>query len=414
VADDRRMVIGDQPAKSAGIPATVTAARALSLVFLLTVALCLLLPLLQTIFPIFGPIVPPLEERREPSSFPEPRLLLAANGDFGAGFNKWFNDRVGFRDLFIRTKNQIDYSLFRTSRKVYVGKDGWLFGRGEIGTVERLSPAQLTELEDRFVQLANRLQDKGIRLIVVGYPDKSQIYPEMAPPQMPVIPDGGNFDQLRHFLANQPSLTFIDAKALLKQARLQTQDRLFAKTDLHPTEIGQVPIVEAIVARIAQLEGRPDIRWDEHFTVGHARWDGGADGRFLSLLRPTVEVDYPYFIHPYLIGGDEPDGKWNLPDRVALERADDAIGRPYDWEFRSNPELCPQRLPGTVLFGSSFSDFYWALGLHRYFCFIRRTRDPMSRFKLFYQTIPPGTKYMIFQYVSFSLPNAAPSQDYAQ
>jgi hypothetical protein len=57
-----------------------------------------------------------------------------------------------------------------------------------------------------------------------------------------------------------------------------------------------------------------------------------------------------------------------------------------------------------VLFGNSFSDFYWSLGLHHYFCFIRRARDPISRFTLFYDTIPAGTKYFIFEYYALWLP----------
>ena len=81
-----------------------------------------------------------------------------------------------------------------------------------------------------------------------------------------------------------------------------------------------------------------------------------------------------------------------------LDRADAGIGRPFDWEFRSLPELCAARLPGLVLFGNSFSDLYWALGLQRYFCFIRRAREPISRFKLFYDTMPAGTKYFILEY----------------
>ena len=32
------------------------------------------------------------------------------------------------------------------------------------------------------------------------------------------------------------------------------------------------------------------------------------------------------------------------------------------------------------------------------FCFIRRAREPISRFKLFYDTMPAGTKYFIFEY----------------
>jgi len=56
-----------------------------------------------------------------------------------------------------------------------------------------------------------------------------------------------------------------------------------------------------------------------------------------------------------------------------------------------------------VLFGNSFSDLYWALGLHRYFCFIRRVRDPISRLDLFIKTMPAETKYFIFEYIQTGL-----------
>ena len=51
-----------------------------------------------------------------------------------------------------------------------------------------------------------------------------------------------------------------------------------------------------------------------------------------------------------------------------------------------------------MLFGNSFSDNYWTLGLQRYFCFLRRARNPISRFKAFFDAIPSETKYVIFQY----------------
>ncbi|HET9353306.1 MAG TPA: hypothetical protein VFO32_04865, partial [Sphingomicrobium sp.] len=106
-----------------------TKARVLSVIFLAVVTACFGLPFLQTLHPIFGTIVAPVDEHRTASPLPSPRLLLKANSEFVDGLNKWFDDRAGFRDLLIRTKNQIDYSVFSTSRKVYVGSNGWLFER---------------------------------------------------------------------------------------------------------------------------------------------------------------------------------------------------------------------------------------------------------------------------------------------
>ena len=164
--------------------------------------------------------------------------------------------RVGFRDLFIRTKNQIDYSLFRTSRKVYVGKDGWLFDRDAVDPLGQLTPAQMTAFEQSFVTLAEMLAHRGIRLVVVGHPDKVRVYPEMAPPNMPLPLPNDNVSKLRHFLASQPSLIFVDAEAILRKEKSRTSEHLFAKTDLHDTEAGALPVVMEIIARIAQAEGR--------------------------------------------------------------------------------------------------------------------------------------------------------------
>jgi hypothetical protein len=114
------------------------------------------------------------------------------------------------------------------------------------------------------------------------------------------------------------------------------------------------------------------------------------------LFPPDNEI--PLFEGGYSVGQLELDGQWTVTDSNFADRADLGIGRPFDFEYRSRRELCPQRLPGTMLFGNSFSDYYWMLGLQRYFCFIRRARNPISRFEAFYETMPAETKYFIFQY----------------
>jgi hypothetical protein len=369
--------------------------RSLSFAFLGFAALCLVVPLLQTLYPVFGTIVAPLEERRDLSPFPALRLLTGTNGDFAAGLNGWFDDRVGFRDLFIRAKNQIDYTLFATSKKVWIGSDGWLFDR--YAADFDLDDAQLATLENGFVTLAHRLGDKDIHLIVVGYPDKSALYPEMAPARMPLLWTSSNYGRFRQYLASRSEFTFIDAEEIMKREKSRSSELLYLKADMHVTEAAQIAVVKEIVAQVARAENRPDVRWDEKLKLSHSQINDGSEARFMALLTQPTE-EQPYYDGAYTIGGAEPDGHWNIPDSVVLERADAGIGRPFDWEFRSLPELCASRLPGMVVYGNSFSDLYWAVGLQRYFCFIRRAREPVSRFKLFYDTMPAGTKYFILEY----------------
>lgn len=379
-------------AKSAGWP--IHAQR----LFLGFVAFCLVASLVQTLYPVFGSrIVAPVEERRAADPFPPLHLLTGANGDFAAEFNTWFDDRVGFRDLLIRAKNQIDYSLFDTSKKVFIGANGWLFDRHQFDSIANVDASGLTALEASYLALARQLNDKGIHLIVIGYPQKVALYPEMAAPGMPLQPGGGNYEQFRNFLSSRSELTFIDAEAIMKALKVSSAELLYAKGDVHATQFAQRAVVKEIVARIAQIEGRPNIHWNEELTLTHLHWRGGVERNLLAVLFPPEE-DVPIFEGGYPIGGQETDGDWSIPNPHFVDRADPGIGRPFDFEFRSLPQLCPQRLPGIVLFGNSFSDFYWMLGLHRYFCFIRRARNPISRFTAFYETMPRDTKYFIFQY----------------
>ena len=320
-------------AKGAGWP--IHAQR----LFLGFVAFCLAAPLVQTLYPMFGSrIVALVEERRAADPFPPLHLLMGANGDFATELNKWFDDRVGFRDLLIRSKNQVDYSLFNTSKKVFIGTNGWLFDRHQFDSIANVDASGLTALEASYLALARRLNDKGIHLIVVGYPQKVALYPEMAPPDMPLRPGGGIYEQFRNFLSSRSELTFIDAEAIMKVLKVGSAELLYAKGDIHATQFAQRAVVKEIVARIAQIEGRPNIHWDEELTLMHLHWRGGIERNLLAVLFPP-DNEIPIFEGGYSVGEPEPDGQWTVPDPDFADRADPGIGRPFDFEYRSRPEL---------------------------------------------------------------------------
>src|SRR5579864_7883944 len=143
----------------------------------------------------------------------------------------------------------------------------------------------------------------------------------MAPPQMPLPPAGGNYGRLRQFLAGRSELAFIDTEEIMKREKARSSEQLYYKTDMHATEVAQLPIVKEIVARFAQMENRPDIRWDEKLTLSHEQWDSGSGSRFMSLLIQPVE-EAPYYPEGHIIGATEPDGHWNIPDSGVFERVD--------------------------------------------------------------------------------------------
>jgi hypothetical protein len=384
--------------------------RVHSKIFLVAIVLLLVGNLIQTAYPLLPQLVQPVDEHRSSARLPAPELLLDERGGFAAALNNWFDDRAGFRDLLIRTKNQIDYSLFGTSRKVYVGSDGWLFDRSitdQAQNFDGLIPTQFRVYEQAFKAVAHKLQQREVQLVVVGYPDKATLYPEFLPVYVRAIDRGHNYQSLRSFLAHQKEIIFIDALDVLRREKSATAEYLYYKTDLHVNMAGTIVVVKEIVRRIAEAEGRSDIRWHENLDMDVARWRQGGTARFLSLLEPVSEM-IPYARAGYEVGRPQPDGNWGVIERRLPNKL--AVGEipPFVFEFHSTPELYPNRLPGMLLYGDSFTDNYWTVGLHRYFSFVRRAYQMTSRLPASIGTLPPGTKYVVYQYFDPYLTASAP------
>src|SRR5579863_10405465 len=91
----------------------------LSMGFLIIFAALIITPPTQTVHPFAH--ITPVDEHRELAPLPPASLLLRDASGFSNALNRWFDDRMGLRDLLIRLKTQIDYSLFGIASKVYLG-----------------------------------------------------------------------------------------------------------------------------------------------------------------------------------------------------------------------------------------------------------------------------------------------------
>ena len=78
-------------------------------------------------------------------------------------------------------------------------------------------PPELLALEQSYLDLAHRLNARGIRLIVVGYPQKGAIYPEFAPPDLPRTTPGGQYDQF----VDSAQLELLPGEVAVGAGRLQ-------------------------------------------------------------------------------------------------------------------------------------------------------------------------------------------------
>ena len=63
---------------------------------------------------------------------PPPGLAAWWNGTLQSGFDAWFNQNLGLRGCWVRTANQLNYTLFRelprrSGTQVLMGRDGFLY-----------------------------------------------------------------------------------------------------------------------------------------------------------------------------------------------------------------------------------------------------------------------------------------------
>jgi hypothetical protein len=371
--------------------------------FLVALATFLGAVFLESFYPVVKLAMVDEHRQREPP--PPIHLLLKQDAsDFATRLNRWIDDQTGFRELFIAIKNQIDYSVFGVSRRVYIGLNGMLFLRLYTDLrleIERIPETQYYALEQSFVELSRVVRDKGAKLVVVMTPDKSAIYPEFLPSNVPILPTAGRLEKLREFLGRQPDILFVDADMLIRQSK-KNDILMFAKTDLHTTTRAAAVVLPEIIRRIAQSEARPDIAFRDEFNWQFYEQPGGIDARFLGIIHPLTEM-YESPIPIYLIGSDHSEeGEWIPKDPRGV----------FDWEFVARPGTCAHKLPATLLYGDSFSDLWWALGMHKYFCSIRRSRNKSdndnNRFRQYVAEIPAGTRYFIFQIQAPSVVGLAP------
>jgi alginate O-acetyltransferase complex protein AlgJ len=337
--------------------------------FVLVFAAILAAPLLQMVFHFARE--PVVDERREARSIPAPiARLTALDPHLFDDVNGWFDDRLGFRSVLIRLKNEIDYQIFSTSDKVIIGSHGWLFQRTFVNRIvgNARDPSLSQQALDALMNLQVCLARRGVELVFVLNSTKSSIYPQFLPEKLPVDPPPRQARRLAEELYKNPQILFIDGERILSR---HSGEQLFNKIDVHINLIGASYVYREMVTKIAHFIGKqpPDIPPEAWSAVN---WSDGSEARFLAKFLPVEDIVYNTPRSNTALSSDnlgtfEYDvGKSELQERPDLPL--------YDWIFRNKrPEAT--LLPPMMLFGTSFSDSFFALRYNEFFKTVYRTRS---------------------------------------
>ncbi|MDK8181682.1 hypothetical protein [Paenibacillus sp. UMB4589-SE434] len=225
--------------------------------FIIFIIIFFCLPLLQMIYNIF----PSLKTSGVEVSQKKPTFTIAnfLSGNFQEEYNSWFNQNVGFKEYFIRTNNQIYYSLFNdtpNNSTLLVGKNKNLFEKHYIKEYFNITPPiDIALLESKIKQIKELqllLKKRGIAFLLVVTPSKASIYPEYISNVLNSQNEKPrNYNNLIPLL-DKYKINYVDGHEITRLKRNQGQYPLFPEGGTHWNKLGALYTTQAIIDNLQE------------------------------------------------------------------------------------------------------------------------------------------------------------------
>lgn len=180
------------------------------------------------------------------------------SGEYQSKKEKYINDAFGFRPLFIRWHNQIEYSLFNkfNARDIVEGKDKYMFEGSYIRSYygqNFIGQSALDKVARNLEFLSNKLSLKGKKLLVVFAPGKPAVYPEYIPEELrQPTRKITNLDCFASLLS-QRGVSFVDFNRWFVSLRKEVEFPLITPYNLHWTPFGALLCADSLNRKIEQI-----------------------------------------------------------------------------------------------------------------------------------------------------------------
>lgn len=310
-------------------------------------------------------VVEPVQELRPLITFPQSWEGHWYDSDKNYHhFEKWFGDRLAFRDLMIRSKNELDYRLFRSSSRVYFASGKEIYGRHlldiELPAVENFltTPGNADYVRRGMISFSNALKAEGVTTLFVTPLQKEYFWPNRLPFFAPKLDRSSQFFRLYTQLNNEPQLNVVDVVGILD--KLQVTTPTFYRQDFHWTNMSAMAVSTDIVNTIARWEGSP-LAWSHPMDYSLKPY-AGSDARFSARLFARDSVFEPQLNHAWA----------EVHEKTPMDASKTGL------EFETNTITDKGLLPSACMFGNSFSDGMLEAGIADYFqsfTKLDRTRD---------------------------------------
>jgi len=183
------------------------------------------------------------------------------SGSFQDSVNTWVDQEFGFKPIYIRIYNQIDFSLYGVSHgdAVVVGKDNFLFEEWyvmEYLGYYNIGSEKVKDQINKLQAINDYLNTYNTKLVAILAPGKPYYYPE----HMPSTPEQLNASSNYHDFVNvleTHDIPWIDINKWFITAKDTTAYPLFSKTGTHWSIYGANLVGDSLIKFSQHLLQRP-------------------------------------------------------------------------------------------------------------------------------------------------------------
>jgi hypothetical protein len=215
-------------------------------------------------------------------------------------------ENIGFRNLFVRTNNQINFSLFHKTNatSVLFGKDDYLFEQIYIDAYYGNEFKGKKFIDNKVYKLAkvvDTLEKLGKDLLIVIAPNKVHYYPEKISDKLKQpINDSSNYEYyLKGF--KKENLNIIDVNEWFVNEKENTEFPLFTKTGIHWSRYGEVMFADSLTKKLESITHKnlPNLLISENEISNKAKVNDADLENVLNLLFPMSNEPLAYPKYSY-------------------------------------------------------------------------------------------------------------------
>jgi hypothetical protein len=256
-------------------------------ILFLFILILLLVPLAQTKLNLVK--TTPLNGFIETPPYKKGTIGEWLSGDYQLQKENYIKETFGFRNIFIRINNQVDFTLFNIARAngVIIGKDNYLYEENYIKAyygLDFIGNDSVNRCIERLKFVSDTLKKLHKNLILVFAAGKGTYYPEHFPDEFKHEKTTTNHDAFLKAAQNL-GLDYIDFNTYFAESKTKSKYKLYPKYGIHWSTYGECLAADSIIKYIEHLRNitMPHIYWDA-VDVKPAKGDDCDIGDGMNLL----------------------------------------------------------------------------------------------------------------------------------